>query len=174
MEAAWEEMSRMTFAPWSRAQSYLVWKSLDFHLQTTCLRTGLTVGNSFCPTHRKRKWRKLLWKDRCHPHIAQEPRLPLLPWEGGSVPSYPGFLSSVPSLSSSSSENLHSSTCIPLHRKEDYPQAGQLAPYALSASPSSTPEESRYPLLIWEGKGGPSLSQRSNLHTTSKNVLSVI
>lgn len=178
MEAAWEEMSRMTFAPWSRAQSYLIWKPLDFHLQITCLRTGLTACNSFCPTHEKRKWRKLLWKNRCHPHKAQEPRLSLLPWMGGSVPSYPGFLTSVPSLSSSSSENLHSSTGITLPWKEDYPQAGQLA-HMLPLPPRLPPQRNKGIHCWFEEEKVVhclflTISQRSNLRTTSKNVLSVI
>lgn len=107
MEVAWEEMSRMIFAPLSRAWSYPVWKSLDFHLQITCLRTGITVRNSFVPYPWEEEMEKTERTD-VTPHKAQELRLPLLPWSNGSLPFYSCFPSPVSSLSSSSSRNLHS------------------------------------------------------------------
>lgn len=70
-------MSRMIFAPWSKAGSYPAWESPDFHFSIT----GLTVGNSFLPMGRGNG-------ENCSeeadvtptPSTAQELRLPLLLW----------------------------------------------------------------------------------------------
>lgn len=149
-------MSRMIFVLWSRTGSYPVWKSIDFYLQVTCLRLGLTVGNSFfLPVGRGNE-------ENCSERPvslpeAQELRVPFHPRMGGSVLSYPGFPRPASSLSSSSSGNLHRLPRASLHRKEGPSTSNcvQLTSRCCLCLPIFHPRGIQVSTADWEGKGGP-------------------
>lgn len=165
-------MSRMIFVLWSWTESYPVWKSIDFYLQLTCLRLGLTVGNSFfLPMEMK----KTALKGPCR---FLKPRswdsLSILEWvvlfcltqvfQDLPPPSAP------PALGTCTGFHVHHYT-----GRRDHPQATVCSwPHAV-VSASHLPPQRNPGIHSWlRGKRRSTSARQAYIYTTFKNVLSVL